>query len=243
MLKRLPMTMKFFIVFSIVALALPLFYTPESAEAYSWSRTLKRGDSGSDVRELQIRVAGWAADSPSQTYVAVDGIFGPGTEAAVKRFQRAYGLTADGIVGPQTQARLNALEASDGSTRNFNWSEFHSKDGSGFSGGKVGAATVRENVRRMMWKLEAVRKKAGDSPVIINSGFRSVSHNSRVGGASNSMHMYGVAADIRVSGKTPAQVRSIVRTSGFSGSYAEGNYNHVDSRIEYNYGSKFWYWN
>ncbi len=236
------MTMKFFIVFSIVALALPLFYAPESAEAYSWSRTLKRGDSGADVRELQIRVAGWAADSPSQTYVAVDGVFGAQTEAAVKRFQRAYGLTVDGIVGPQTQAVLNSLEKSDGSTKHFNWSEFYSKDGSGFSGGKVGAATVRENVRRMMWKLEAVRKKAGNSPVIINSGFRSVSHNSRVGGASNSMHMYGVAADIRVSGKTPTQVRSIVRTSGFSGSYAESTYNHIDSRIEYNYGSQFWYW-
>ncbi len=236
------MTMKFFIVFSIVALALPLFYAPESAEAYSWKRTLKRGDTGADVRELQIRVAGWAADRPAKTHVAVDGVFGAQTEAAVKRFQRAYGLTVDGIVGPQTQAVLNSLEKSDGSTKHFNWSEFYSKDGSGFSGGKVGAATVRENVRRMMWKLEAVRKKAGNSPVIINSGFRSVSHNSRVGGASNSMHMYGVAADIRVSGKTPTQVRSIVRTSGFSGSYAESTYNHIDSRIEYNYGSQFWYW-
>lgn len=243
MRKRFPLMMKFFIVFSVVALALPMFFTTESAEAYSWKRTLKRGDSGADVRELQIRVAGWAADSPSQTYVAVDGVFGAGTEAAVKRFQRAYGLTADGIVGPQTQAKLNALEASDGSTVNFNWSEFHSKDGSGFSGGKVGSATVKENVRRMMYKLEAVRKKAGNSPVIINSGFRSVSHNSRVGGASNSMHMYGVAADIKINGKTPTQVRSIVRTSGFSGSYAESTYNHIDSRIEYNYGSKFWYWN
>ena len=146
MYKHFPIAMKFIIVFSIVALALPLFYTTESAEAYSWSRTLKRGDSGADVRELQIRVAGWAADSPSKTHVAVDGVFGAQTEAAVKRFQRAYGLTVDGIVGPQTQAVLNSLEKSDGSTKHFNWSEFYSNDGKGFSGGKVGAATVRENV-------------------------------------------------------------------------------------------------
>ncbi|MPY97434.1 MAG: hypothetical protein GEU97_05445 [Actinophytocola sp.] len=107
---------------------------PGTALAYNWTRTMRRGDSGSDVRELQIRVAGWAADSPSRTYVSVDGAFGPNTEAAVKRFQTGYGLTADGIAGPQTQNVLNWLEGSDGSTRHFAWSEFHSKDGSGFSG-------------------------------------------------------------------------------------------------------------
>ena len=34
--------------------------------------------------------------------VAVDGIFGPNSEAAVKAFQQSKGLAADGIVGPQT---------------------------------------------------------------------------------------------------------------------------------------------
>ena len=31
-----------------------------------------------------------------------DGVFGPGTEAAVIAFQKSEGLTPDGIVGPQT---------------------------------------------------------------------------------------------------------------------------------------------
>jgi peptidoglycan hydrolase-like protein with peptidoglycan-binding domain len=38
--------------------------------------------------------------------VAVDGVFGPGTFRAVKRFQRAHGMTADGIVGPATWVAL-----------------------------------------------------------------------------------------------------------------------------------------
>src|SRR5689334_6924931 len=57
------------------------------SSAYPWSRTLRQGMSGADVVELQIRVAGWAADGPAQTYIALDGAFGPGTAAAVRRFQ------------------------------------------------------------------------------------------------------------------------------------------------------------
>lgn len=213
------------------------------ASAYGWSRTLQQGSSGSDVTELQIRVAGWAASSAQQTYVAVDGSFGAGTDAAVKRFQTAYGLSSDGVVGPQTQQVLNSLESSDGSTAHFDWSEFTSHDGSGFSGGNVGATQVKENVRRLMYKLEALRKKAGDRSVTINSGFRSVAYNSQIGGASNSMHTYGVAADTAVSGLSTYSVYRIAETCGFSGleTYTV-SWQHVDSRIEYPYGSQFWWW-
>lgn len=55
--------------------------------------TLKRGSRGEDVITIQRKVG--APD---------DGRFGPGTEAAVRRFQAANNLVPDGIVGPLTWA-------------------------------------------------------------------------------------------------------------------------------------------
>jgi zinc D-Ala-D-Ala carboxypeptidase len=247
----LPLTRRQFLVRSAGAavaagtagLGISLVTGGGTAGAYGWTRTLSQGSSGADVRELQIRVAGWAASSPAMTYVAVDGAFGPGTAAAVRRFQSAYGLAVDGVVGPATQSALNALESSDGSTAHFDFSEFTSHDGSGFSGGKVSATQTKENVRRLMYKLEAVRRKSGSRPITINSGFRSIAYNQSVGGATNSMHLYGIAADIVVSGQTTRDTYRVAETCGFSGLEAyTHSWQHVDSRVEYPYGSQFWWW-
>ena len=35
-----------------------------------------------------------------------DGVFGPATEAALKRWQRSHGLMADGVAGPNTRAKM-----------------------------------------------------------------------------------------------------------------------------------------
>jgi hypothetical protein len=233
---------------AVLALLVPLLSSgplPASASPsrYPWARTLAQGMSGPDVAELQIRIAGWAADSPQHAVVAVDGSFGPATKAAVQRFQRAYGLTVDGIVGPQTQATLNSLESSDGSTLHFDWSEFYSPDCNCFSGGNVAAATVRENVRRLMYKLEALRKKLGNNPVTVTSGFRSIAHNRSVGGAANSQHTYGIAADILVAHHSTCEVYRAAETSGFSGlETCNTDHQHVDSRAEYPYGAQTWWW-
>jgi lysozyme len=58
--------------------------------------TLKCGASGALVRRLQ------QALNATGFRVAVDGDFGASTEAAVKRLQKAHGLTCDGQAGPQT---------------------------------------------------------------------------------------------------------------------------------------------
>jgi hypothetical protein len=62
---------------------------------------LKRGSTGPEVTKLQQRLLDLGFDPNG-----VDGIFGPGTESAVKAFQQANGLTVDGKVGPITRAAL-----------------------------------------------------------------------------------------------------------------------------------------
>ena len=70
---------------------------------------VKRGDQIFPVRPLQQLLR--ARNHP----VAVDGIFGPLTEAAVEAFQQSNGLTADGIVGPLTWPKL-VIQVKKGST-------------------------------------------------------------------------------------------------------------------------------
>jgi peptidoglycan hydrolase-like protein with peptidoglycan-binding domain len=60
-------------------------------------RTLRRGDFGDLVRQVQAAVG-----------AEVDGVFGPRTEAGVRALQRKKGLVPDGIVGPRTWAVLTA---------------------------------------------------------------------------------------------------------------------------------------
>jgi putative chitinase len=63
--------------------------------------TLKDGATGADVTRLQTLLQ--AKGFPPG---AIDGNFGPGTEAAVLAFQKSEGFVADGVVGQQTAQAL-----------------------------------------------------------------------------------------------------------------------------------------
>ena len=72
-----------------------------------FARSLSRGMSGDDVRDLQEKLAedeDHIFDSSNVT-----GFFGPLTEEAVKKFQRKHGIDQVGIFGPKTQQKILSM--------------------------------------------------------------------------------------------------------------------------------------
>ena len=70
------------------------------------SSVLKQGSTGSEVEQVQFWLSTLAQYESSIPSVTVDGVYGSGTAAAVRAFQRRYGLTVDGIVGRATWTEL-----------------------------------------------------------------------------------------------------------------------------------------
>jgi peptidoglycan hydrolase-like protein with peptidoglycan-binding domain len=71
------------------------------------SNTLRRGDTGTGVADLQTRLRQLRYyDGP------VNGSFGPRTEEAVRFFQRSQGLPEDGVAGAEVKTVLDRLTSS-----------------------------------------------------------------------------------------------------------------------------------
>lgn len=115
-----------------------------------------------------------------------DGILGPNTKAAVARFQQAYNgpdgwLTVDAIPGPKTQ---NALADLPYLSPHFTVAELASKGN--------GDCYVS---RDLLVALEHLRAWLG-MPLHVIDAYRDPAHNAAVGGATDSMHLYGLAVDL-----------------------------------------------
>lgn len=81
-------------------------------------------------------------------------------------------------------------------------------------------------VRKLQLLRDFYRK-----PMEINSGVRCIKHNQKVGGASNSQHLYGVAADIRiVGGADKFRFVELAMHLGFRGIGVSKTFVHVDMR-------------
>jgi peptidoglycan hydrolase-like protein with peptidoglycan-binding domain len=65
---------------------------------------LSNGSSGDAVTALQRKLFAFGFDPGT-----IDGIFGPKTDQAVRRYQEQKGLQVDGIAGPETFASLGMM--------------------------------------------------------------------------------------------------------------------------------------
>lgn len=82
------------VLFAVNIMVITFFQSAEAA-------VYRQGSTGDAVRIIQTKLSNWGYFSG-----AIDGIYGPKTEEAVKYFQRKNGLTADGVVGPATLRAL-----------------------------------------------------------------------------------------------------------------------------------------
>ena len=115
---------------------------------------------------------------------------------------------------------------SDKLTKNFSFNEFASKDGATMP------PEVKENIKKLASELEKIRA-AFNLPLKINSGYRSPEHNKKIGGASNSYHMKGLAADFTIPGRTPKQISIVLEGLINDGILKQGGLGVYNSWIHY----------
>ena len=95
----------------------------------------KKGSSGAVVTQIQTKLKSWGYYTGT-----VDGIYGSGTERAVRAFQQKNGLTVDGKAGDQTLAAMG-LSAGGGNSSN--------------SGGSGGASSSQVDLLARLISAEA----------------------------------------------------------------------------------------
>ena len=101
-------------------------------------------------------------------------------------------------------------------TQNFSLQEFNCKDGTPVPQKYMANATeVAQN-------LEILRSFL-DKPILISgSGYRTKSHNKKVGGAPKSQHLTASAADISITGLQPMQIAEAIETLIEQGKMKQG---------------------
>lgn len=111
-------------------------------------------------------------------------------------------------------------------SKNFKVKEFKCKDGSD---------TILID-SKLIYFLQIIRDHF-NKPVIINSAYRTQQYNTRVGGAKNSYHKLGRAADIHIDGIHPKEIAAYAESIGMLGIGEYPSFTHVDTRDN----KSFWY--
>lgn len=153
---------------------------------------------------------------------AIDGIWGPKSQEAMKKFTQEYNRDGDDddlltVVYnwvPDNETNPGNNGTSPGNNGTF-WDEIEHFDRSEFKctcGGRGCKGFPAEPRERLVRNAEAARKHFG-RPAIVSSGVRCQLRNSELpGSAANSLHLSGRAMDFAIPGVTAAQLLAYVKT-------------------------------
>lgn len=114
----------------------------------------------------------------------------------------------------------------------FKRDEFACKCGCGFAAVDAELLEILTDIRETYGK-----------PIRITSACRCLTHNAKVGGAKDSMHLKGMAADIQVEGFSPAKIEQYLlgKYPGKYGIAAATTFCHIDVRekaARWKYGNR-----
>lgn len=116
-------------------------------------------------------------------------------------------------------------------TKNFKLREFKCKDGH-----QVPERYLK-NATELAKNLQVLRDSF-KKPMKINSAYRTPKHNKRIGGKSNSQHLYAKAADIEVEGKNPATVKKRILKLIKDGKMKQGGIGLYNTFVHYDIRGK-----
>lgn len=174
--------------------------------AYTQNRGLDTNNDGSVTKGEAAGKVREKYEAGLQDVVEVGGT--TTTETTTPAPTTGGGITENGENGGgETTTETQTPTTSGGSapsSANFSISEFNCKDGTPVP------QEFYANIQELMNNLEVLRSELGGNSIRINSGYRSPAYNAQVGGASNSQHKLGKAADIVVTNFTPGQVHSTI---------------------------------
>lgn len=111
-------------------------------------------------------------------------------------------------------------------TENFNLSEFECNCGCEMP------RDVRNNIIKLASQLQLIRNSVGKA-IRLTNAYRCVSHNKKVGGATNSQHLLGKAADLQISGHKPKEVFNIIESLIERGDLLQGGLGLYNTFVHY----------
>jgi len=101
-----------------------------------------------------------------------------------------------------------------------------------FTRGNTPTTEQLANIRKLATNLQVLRDTLG-APIVITSGLRSVEQNSAAGGAPRSRHLTGEAADIRVNGVEPSELKRIIEGLIEKGKMQQGGLSAYKTFVHY----------